>query len=739
VAATYDLVGIGVLETEIDTDPNTGLQRSLTSIVLVFSELATVGDINSLLGGVSGKIRSMSQGVPILSIRIPDPKSPAALESVLQILRGSPFVLSASASLFPRTSFLPSGYSTSSPSELNKIRHHLAIRGHAAWNASAAIQPRQPKPTVVVSDRFGDDIPNNDYDVLMPYLSDVNSQKADDSHGYAVLSVIAASFAGGATDSEQVTGMFPAKTTLVVADNTPAGWLFNRRWLNSDQAQVLLLKRIKRTLRKGSNVVVNTSWGTFWDQGKEHPCNPNPTEIHHDVAAELAYHWIKRVEKNGLRDKFVHLAAAANLDFDLRLIDCPELERAAPFTRAGISGGYLRDTFTGAIVATVDRLATTLIVPNVIATATEPFRPKCVHHESSRRLPPGYRGGVLGAIGTNVFVMEDNQKATDYLTGASLAAPQVAGLAEFVWAINPALTPPGVVDILERTARTMTPAMDCVLYALHLAHADDAAQVIDAYAAVLAADTPDKKVRKAILDVDGNLKFDEMDLAKYFNEFSLSGGAIDYSRYDLNGDGHTGGDTVDRFDLDNASPVDWKTVTQTMEGQAVTFDENQITDQQILCYYAYDNSLYTGDPTWRELYCKPKLTVDMVGLGSPPLNKDWSVSVLGSGGLCLMDAHFDVCPKKHFSQLCGLIGLQWGAVVDLTAYVSAGDQCSSWVPHPPSPLWPWWAPDGTCSYFNCASLPPQFVEWGGDCSGTATTTTVKLTSDKHCTVVIRWP
>jgi len=141
--------------------------------------------------------------------------------------------------------------------------------------------------------------------------------------------------------------------------------------------------------------------------------------------------------------------------------------------------------------------------------------------------------------------------------------------------------------------------------------------LIDAYAAALSLDaavlpTPQSApVRLAILDWDDNGVFDENDLAAFvFAYFDPSTGqpleptSPDFSRFDLNGDGFTGGSRTDRFDLDRVGSTQfgqtlYSTVTQLIEGQTISFNENTLTDLQILCYYAY-SALYTGDPDVRK-------------------------------------------------------------------------------------------------------------------------------------------
>src|SRR5207244_4453731 len=79
----------------------------------------------------------------------------------------------------------------------------------------------------------------------------------------------------------------------------------------------------------------------------------------------------------------------------------------------------------------------------------------------------------------------------------------------------------------------------------------------------------------------------------------------DYDRFDLNGDGFTGGSRREAFDLERVGSLQYGAthyapdVTQEIEGQTVHFNSAAVTDFQILCYYAY-SPLYTGDQQRRK-------------------------------------------------------------------------------------------------------------------------------------------
>jgi hypothetical protein len=118
-----------------------------------------------------------------------------------------------------------------------------------------------------------------------------------------------------------------------------------------------------------------------------------------------------------------------------------------------------------------------------------------------------------------------------------MATPQAAGVAAFVWGVNPNLSVSEVMNIIRRTAEeratnTLTPGVTC--------NEVIPQPVIDAYAAVLAAGGAD--ARRVLLDVKKNGVFDHNDIEEFLGVYldTLKAGKLDYSRYDLNGDGIDG-------------------------------------------------------------------------------------------------------------------------------------------------------------------------------------------------------
>jgi hypothetical protein len=187
------------------------------------------------------------------------------------------------------------------------------------------------------------------------------------------------------------------------------------------------------------------------------------------------------------------------------------------------------------------------------------------------------------------------------MTGTSQAAPQVSSLAAFLWTIRPDLSSDQVVSRIIKNAKPMN---------------DGHKPVIDAYATILSADSiiadqygypqfsnpqaltlnTGAPARIAILDLDNSGVFDANDLQAFLKVLSgASPPNKDWSRYDLNGDGITGGSNTYQFNLNSDYMADgvtpnyenWVFIPNLIyKNSTVTFNENQVTDMQVLCYYA---------------------------------------------------------------------------------------------------------------------------------------------------------
>lgn len=548
-----------------------------TEIALRFAPNATVGQVNGAIQSVGGRIAGSLDGSTHLVVAIPDPGGLDALDAVLAglerrkgVRRADRTELAAAQELPPAAGSPPSG------ARAAELSHLLAMRMPAAWNARAAVQAAN-RPIVIVADIFGNGTLSSQVDAafaqsdLLTGLVPIIPQSSR-AHGYHVVGTIAANFAGSATPAGRVTGVFPSTTRLKIVDVTGE---------TLDATAVRVLQAVQA---QPGRVVVNTSLGH----------NPGTTDSY---ARQEGSDWAFEVLTRGYINRMLHAGAAGN--------DGAEASRNSPWVSATLRTD-LRDPIDG---SPVGRLTNTLAVENLVDTGAPEFNSGCLSFSSNH-------GGTIGAVGQQVFSNLFGAAAGNR-NGTSMASPQVAGLAEYLWSIAPDLTAPQLRNLMVATAAPPLPSSaNCGTEA-------PSAPRLDAYRAVLSLDqgatvTPaSAPVRLAILDRTGDGAFTEADLVAHAGARRLSGeGPRDWSRSDLNGDGFTGGLGTAPFDLDpNGSPragAPQLGTATTIDGSDLSFDENGVTDVQILCFYAR-SALYTGNTEQRD-----QLLGTALGCGAPP-------------------------------------------------------------------------------------------------------------------------
>ena len=162
-------------------------------------------------------------------------------------------------------------------------------------------------------------------------------------------------------------------------------------------------------------------------------------------------------------------------------------------------------------------------------------------------------------------------------SGTSVAAPQVAGLASYLWMLSPDLRNfPSAITKRAIVSNTRN-------------------KFIDAYATVLALDGTTLSpaavpMRFTLLDVHRDNKFDETDLDEILSHLFVSTATdishtpqpalgADFSAYDLNGDGFTTAANLrERFDLDRVGSIQYggsqySTIHETIEGVDTIFGD----------------------------------------------------------------------------------------------------------------------------------------------------------------------
>jgi len=568
--------GDGVPPDEIAVEPS-GRRVARTIVEIAFGPDVTVGSVNAVLAALGGQIVTMLRGLPVVVVRIPDPGSLTGLDALVARAAAMPGVRWVGKAHLPVPNALPDGYDPASATDLEKIDHLLAVRAFAAWNASHLLAGVSA-PFLLVTDFFGEGFPDRALDMNLSQ-GDFLSHRLPDTHGYSVLGVIGASFGGGTTDRGLVTGIFPGGLTTRAIDLSVSGGL------TQPQYQDRMLGIVGAT---AGNWVINTSFGNTC-AGTGTTCTDPQT------ASTEARQWIEKVRALGLENRFLLVSSAGNID-----PDHPDIHDAATnneFTAAVLLAGLTDETG-----AALTNITNTLVVENVVNSPGPPFRGLCIDQTS-------FTGGQVAAIGRDVYVLDGATIGVATETGTSFSAPEVAGLALYVWAIAPTLTPQQVAHVLTVTARQVGVGGDP-----RCAPGRTAAPVIDAYNAILSLDASDATgglfpsvvpVRTALLDTDDNGRFDQNDLQNFMLVYNLPPPTSrDYGRFDLNGDGFSGGPGMARFDLDRVGSTQFGqghfgTVFEPIGGHTVFFDETKASDLDILCYYAY-SALYTGNPSARD-------------------------------------------------------------------------------------------------------------------------------------------
>lgn len=560
----------------------------------MFDPSASGVEAQDLLDRLDATITSYIAGSRSVAIRIPDPVTTGELDDIIADIEAETFVDAVLKSRVTRPKSIPDNIIAGSEVDYAIINHQLAVGAPAAWNARKAMRQ---EAQIVIQDWWGAGAGQltSFLDVSLTGTVITGGSDADD-HGYHVAGIAAGKFGGGSSRSSLITGINPNKVKLHIIDR--ANGIADH---DADVASLIAAADASGT------VVLSTSLGSDCSCIVHYgSCRERSEAMKEGIV------WADMVRAAGLESKMFHVTAAGNrstfdaasgafiCDYDLR-----DAETQSSYSAAALMTDMV--TENGFAVAP---LTNTMPVENLRNNTDHPSRVVCLDENS-------FVGGTIAAIGTDVVSLARTSTAT--FSGTSMATPQVAGLAAYLVSIEPGLTPQRIKRILLDTAKSPGSggSASCSDW-------PTPAPAIDAYAAVLALDdaraldgTRSKApVRNAILDiVDGsgeegeNGQFDEEDLLYYIEKINEGTERIRegddkvyYSRADLNGDGYDGGgeEYTEKFNLDIDYPPTFSTVKRTIEEEEVEFDENALTDNDILCYYAYTN-LYTGSTVEREI------------------------------------------------------------------------------------------------------------------------------------------
>lgn len=668
--ATRNYIEASIANPALVSTTTTGQKVYRTELLVELSPSATIDQINAGLSAVGGRISAMTAGRTQLTITIPDPGTLTALEAKRAQLDALPGFAVVTTSVLPTVEALPSAVKNSPPNR-RSVLHHLAVRAHAVWNLNERLRDSRlsgQRPVLIFDDVFGFGVPDRlywDYDFLnpadFPFGPCANPSVAL-HHGYEVASVTAAVFDHNDFNNEDKTvGLFPERLPARAIDNCSVspGQEFHR-----------LLQIVRELRAQGRNVIVNRSIGlcSGSDVSGNDICTASDVLSGHLEAQEFIdlVRGSASIPSTSLENEFLLFSASGNESPALAYVASGPNQAAAgllvlPTDLSQDATTLVNWDAAGQPIVGIPRakLSNILVVDAWGAAPEHPSNlPFSDHYPVIQPSPSclakySNRGGHLSAIGgdtpdvlvvdgtvilapdssVQVLVGPSGGDGTEFVQGTSYAAPQAAAVAAWIWALRPTLS---VARVKHLELSTLIPAPttpgSCA------ARLNGSPALIDAYAAALATDnpfyddplqnkslshTPDAPARLALLDVasvDGNGrpidgpdgKFTQADIQKFLQEFAQRNGlGLDYSRYDLNGDGYTGRPYVSasltgfsRFDYDGN--LQWTVAKQTVQGVEVAMTEAAPADISILIHYAY-SPLYAGNEYERLLLLAPYL------------------------------------------------------------------------------------------------------------------------------------
>ena len=585
----------------------------LDQIDVLFAANATVAQVNAALASVQGGILSMSKGTTFVTVAVPAQPTAAAIAQVAQTLRASAGVITAFPARVVISQVLPTDPASFSDLQL------IPTRFPAAWNmqrlATNNCESRKVpilipddflRPAPVTHDGFSLEVPSTNFTLLSA------GENGTEAHGYDVTTTLGAMF-----NSTSPTGANPFVQCLDITGVQTANLGMRAE-----------IDRIVLDFPAGNPpFIMNLSSGFNADCDLDPNANPprcTADSITNDIASPMeraVYGLYWKQQTHSEWGNFLAAASAGNSADDLiaEFYAGTGEARFNSFLNVATNSDplftFVADTTkwqSSAQPPLPDLTATPAEVSSLNAYIVANGLDKIAGEDNVLITGSTTQGVNFNSLLSSTFsdsgedinaVGEHVNSFSGLIDGTSFAAPQVAGLTSYLWLLS---------DDLRQNQPVQTTRQAILMNARPGA----AGNVVDAYATALSLDAAalpnpaNAPVRLALLDVNNDSKFDENDLTVFLSNLQDSfGNAVepnnpDYSRFDLNGDGFTGGGRTEKFDLDRVGSVQYGTtnysadVTQLIEGKTIHFNETAVNDLEILCYYAYSD-LYTGDAAQR--------------------------------------------------------------------------------------------------------------------------------------------
>ncbi len=582
------IYGYGPIASDRGNIELSGLLKDKLSVVL--NPAATVGEVNAAIEGIDARISWMLPGELNMTLSISPVENQVEADSIGNLL------VQSGAFLFGYSAHQPQTSGVNESAELpesgqGEISHLKKMRMPAAWNVRSLIEGNAVGVTVFVPDTYYNSIPHPEISSQQFVFGTGErslTSTVDGNHGFCASGIIGANF-----DNINTTGVHPGPSAYLAIQSMMIGGLTFPE----------ILANISQNMPSG-RFVLSTSLGYNVDLSVTGKVR----------RAMEALSWRNMVKSR--QSDFIHISAAGNDgtntdDSRYATLNSPfniaaafttpfELYTSGPMDLIDSLGLLAYWNYYTAIdpdnslpmnnlimVGSSDALGNESIFSNrgsSIRVLGEGVSMPCV------RIDPVSTDGGCETVGGHLVAHYD---------GTSFAAPQVAGLAAYLLSLDPDLDNWQIREILfDAYVNSPNPGF------------------VDAYLAVLAIDSyaSSTVIRHKLLDIanandiaspDG--QFDEHDILLFLSKFAefeqvrsgVANAPEDYERYDLNGDGFTGGNYSTKFDLDMNYPPGYSLLSTPSASGFIETDEMNANDMDVLCYYAH-TSLYTGSITDRD-------------------------------------------------------------------------------------------------------------------------------------------
>jgi len=588
----------------------------LTRLDVVLDLNATVGEVNDALDKIGAKIVTSQPKSPIVTLELPRQANSTQLADIADQLAKLPGIVTAFTGKEAQTRAIPDFANANPPVDSQSIDFLQNSKFPAAWNAGGLLNECVADPVnLIIVDKFGSlssmgaamqariakEFPQ--YTLKGSVLDD------GETHGWNVAAIAAAEFS-----ASESTGAMPFSGCLNLTLLSVSGLTYAQ--------QLVEIATYLSTL--GSEpAILNYSLG-FKDR-----CDTACTAA--SVADGSKLDEFKNITTSSER-AWMALAwklSTHNFWNQLVIVTAAGDEAGQELTQTYHALGIARYNSALSYVTDSDFIAST---QTNWGTDTDPGA-KFIQTDSTELAKLRNMENFLASVGVdttaahNVIIVGQGegspsdsgvdvdipaQKIPDLsgnslISGSSFAAPQVSGLAAFMWALD-GIGLRDAIDILNTS-----PVIHAIVNSATI-DTTTGEHKLDALAALLSLDSdassepPAATVRAAMLDFNDDGVFNQDDITLFANVANLSTAPdpftqsteVAFNRLNLHGMGGLSGVLASgKFDLDVENSnylgaAKYGTVPLKIGATTINLDENNLSNTEILCYYAY-SPLYLGD------------------------------------------------------------------------------------------------------------------------------------------------